>query len=987
MKIYSLNKISTSFKNFTLIFNIRSGTQMIKTFHFIFIIVIILFNLVYAGETGKLSGHVSDRTTKEALIGANIVIISRWESGVERKISNLLGSVTDKDGDYYILNIPPGIYNVRASFIGYKQEIVTKVSVDVDKTTAVDFTLVSEAIQSGEILITAYNPKKVEPDVTSTKSVYNISDIQSTAGISSISDVLELQADVIDDHFRGGRIGQSSYLIGGAPIVNPLSNQRSFSPMVTGLQQVEVYTSGFSAEYGNAQSGVVNMIPREGGETWETRLESSTVPPYYKTYNGSVYSESNLPFFNILNSDLTAWFANDPSIGKPLFTVPASIGAFNPLNLKDSLALCRLNQVMWLQSIRKVGLKYNNRFDYRLDFSTGGPIASGLKFFLAARQEVINPLIPTANPDLERQVITNITYDLNPYNKFKIDFILDTQFHNTLDGGGWQDWLFNPTLSVTKDEQTTKHYGIEWKHLFSYSTYVDLKFNLLNVLTKQSIELILDDQYSELYTKKLQWPDYTSAAQFATQKLQGTRGDQTLSSYDIQGSLNSQVNKFNLLKAGLQFTYYDLNVNREQSITSASTIQEVKFNNYPYEGALYLQNKMEYLGFIANIGLRLDLYDMNTDYYTDTYSPLRNPLRTSESGNDYYDKSRALRAHTKLFTKLQPRIGISFPLSETTVFHLNYGTFTQRPSFTQIFYNQVSHFGDIQFLGNPLLKPENTRAYDIGLVNAFPGIRVELSAYYKDITNLVQVSQYEDIKTTKYQTYTNRDYSDVKGFIINIDKTDGYFQGYIRYNFESAKGKNSTFLVSPVTYSEDPSTEKLADPRDVYLDYDRTHKAIANFRFATEKDDGFRIGKFYPLGNISVSVSMRVYSGRPYTFDASGQGLQYNMRAPWEYDLRMRIEKSVRFGHTDVLFYAEGFNLLNLPVYNYSVVFNDPNNTFNRDKYQKIADAERNHKKIEDPYEADIRWYDFWKPYTTDQSIRIYSNQPRYFRFGARFKF
>lgn len=949
---------------------------MRKAFHLIFVFLLLVSqsNLVFAGETGKIAGRVTDKTTKETLIGANIMIISKWESGVEKKISEQRGATTDIEGNYFILNISPGLYSVRASYIGYKQEVITQVRVDVDKSTVVDFALATEAIEGKEVLITAFSPKKVEPDITATKQVYNIIDVQSTAGVASITDILELQADVVDDHFRGGRIGQSTYLVGGASIVNPLSNQRSFSPIITGLQQVEVYTSGFSAEYGNAQSGVVNMIPREAGETWETRLEASTTPPFYKTFGGSVYDPENLPFYKILSGDPSAWFEIDPSIGKPAFTVPSSIlGAFNPLNLRDSLAVAKLVQTTWLQGIRKIGLNYKNQFDSRLDFSTGGPLADGVKLFVAARQEIVNEIIPTTNPDIARQVMSNITYEPSQNDKFKFDFILDLQSQNILDSG-WLDWVFNPTTSVTYRTMTTKHYGLNWTHLFTNATFMDIKLNLLNVLSDDDIEIVKDNQYSDDYNKLLQWPNYTDPSQHRIMGLQGSRGSQKLTTYDLQGSLSSQINKNNLLKTGIQFTYYDLNVDQQQSIASSATVQNIKFNNFPFEGALYLQNKMEFDGFIANIGLRFDFYDMNTDYYSDIYSPLRNPNRLTETGQDYYNRELAAKGNTKIYTKIQPRIGFSFPLSESSVFHLNYGTFTQRPSFTQVYYNQISNFNDIQFIGNPLLKPENTRAYDIGLVNAFPfGIRLETSAYYKDVTNLIEISNFEDAKTQKYKTYTNREYADIKGFLINLERSEGSLRGYIRYNYEAAKGKNSNDLSSPITYSEIQINNKLPDPEDVYLDYDRSHKAIANLSYRTSSKEGFSIGGIYPLERMSFSITIRVSSGRPYTYDASGQGLKYNMRTPTETELRARIEKTVRIGNTNVMFYAEGFNLLNEIIYNYSRVFGETGSNLNLTKWETDR--------------ANIRLYDEFKPYTSDQSINVISNQPRYFRFGIVFKF
>ncbi len=414
-----------------------------------------------------------------------------------------------------------------------------------------------------------------------------------------------------------------------------------------------------------------------------------------------------------------------------------------------------------------------------------------------------------------------------------------------------------------------------------------------------------------------------------------------------------------MLKAGVQFFYYDVDVDMDMNITTKGNYRNVKFNDFPFEGALYFQDKMEFAGMIANIGLRWDFYQLNTEYYGDTYSPLRQP--------DYKIK-------TKLFSRLQPRIGISFPVSERSVFHLNYGTFTQRPNFNQLFYNQITLNKDVDVLGNPALDPETTNAYDVGLVNGLPyGFRLDVSAYYKDVKNLVQSAYYKDKNFEEYRTYINRDYADIKGFHISLEKVGQGLQGYIRYNYEQAKGKSSNDLNAPVIYFENPDpaygSAKLPDPEDVFLDYDRTHKFLVNMRYTTSRDWGPSMWGFYPFSEFSLSATYRFMSGRPYTWDESGQGLKYNKRTPTENDLKMRLQKKIRFGETRMTLYFEGFNLLNDQVYHYSRTFDDERETARWEQGQNVL------------------IYNEYAPYTTSQAIYLLSNQPRHYRMGLIFEF
>lgn len=943
--------------------------------------------MLYAGETGKIAGKVVDKKTGEALPGANVMLTSVWSGSREVPIEKPMGAATNVNGEYFIINIPPGSYNIKVSYIGFKEEIRTKVKVQIDKTTRLNFQLQMKSLQGQEVVVTAFKPNTVEIDLTATKQSYQIDEIESIAGVADITDILELQADVVDDHFRGGRVGESLYLVSGANIVNPLNNERSFRPIVTGLQAVDVYTSGFSAEYGNAQSGVINMVTKEGKDKWESRFELSSTAPYYKTWGGSVYSTDNLMFYDALkNAD--EWLKENPTqpgkplwdmgYGTPVYLPPRVVWPPNPLNHQDSLKMATIGRDAWLMSFRDIGMKYKNTLDYRLDFTTGGPISKNAKIFIASRQNLVHPEVPTPNNDMERQVMSNLTFTPNQNDKYKLTFIFDSQFENDL-GSQWLRYMFDRTLSVGKIFTSTKQYGIEYKHVFSPSTFMDWKFKVLDILDQQRVELIRDDQFTEDYSSHRNWVDFTAPHRHQTGKMVDDRGDQKTSSYSLNGDITSQVNENNLLKTGIQFSYYNVGVDMDMNASNAGSYRKVNFSAYPYEGALYWQDKMEFEGLIANLGLRYDFYNLNTNYFADEFSPLRNPnydpsLPYLERGQ-YYDPNLAKKEKTKLYSRLQPRIGISFPVSENSVFHLNYGTFTQRPSFDQIFYSQVTMFNEIEVLGNPRLRPENTKAYDIGLVQGLPfGFYLDVSAYYKDVTDLIETAYFFDEQQSVYRTYKNRDYADIKGFHVNLEKKTGILLGYMRYNYESAKGKSSNDLDAPVSYFEKPAEGQepieLPEPEDVYLDYDRTHKAVFNIRLKSPRNFGMSIGNFKPFADLSVSTTLRLMSGRPYTWDATGRGLRFNQRSPFEKNMRMRIEKSFYLGSSRMTVYGEAFNILNDQVYNYSRTFRNDRNVV---KWEKDRE--------------NIQIYTEYPPYFTSQRLYILSSQPRHYRMGLIFYF
>jgi outer membrane receptor protein involved in Fe transport len=940
---------------------------------------LILLNLSYlhAGTTGKLAGTIYDTNSKDPLVGANILVEARWENNKEIPLKTPTGASTDLDGSYFIINLRPGDYTVRATYVGYRDEIKTRVRVDVDKTTRLDYELSEQLLETEEIVVTAYTSETVEKDITATKQVYNISEVQSIAGVNDISDILELQADVVDDHFRGGRVGESSYLLGGATIVNPLNNERAFNPIVTGLDQVEVYTSGFSAEYGNAQSGVVNMVTREGSQVWQTRLEVAGVLPHYKTWQGSPYTQENLVFSNLL-LDPEEWLKDNPQQpGKPLWDNGYGVNKYlpeppitwpppPPNTHEDSLRIAEFGRIMWLQSVRDIGMQYDNTVDYRLDLTTGGPLTRDIGMFIALRQNVVHPEVPTSEPDNNIQIMGNFTYSPNPNNKFKLSYLYDNAYINVI-GSNWERWMFDRTFSITKRKSSSYQTGLEYLHTFSPSYFSEFSFNYLTVNESDRIDLLAEGQLFEDYQNGRNWVDYTTPSNHRVGRLNDDRGDIWTNTYYIAGSFTGQVDRHNMLKAGMQFYYYDLRVDYQENVTNPGAVEFQNFGAFPWEGAVYLQDKMEFEGMVANIGLRFDFYQLNTNYYTDPFNPLLDP-----------DAQEA----TKLYTRLQPRVGFSFPVSTLTVFHLNYGTFTQRPSFNQLYFNNVNNDqGVIRVLelGNPQLKPENTKTYDLGIVHRLAsGVQLDISAYYKDVKDLIQTAFFVNKGGEAYTTFVNLDYADIKGFHFSLEKNTQKLRGYIRYNYEIATGKSSNASnldVAPIfSESGDALIEGQSErfPEDVLLDYDRSHKAVFNIRYVTSPNEGVEFLGFKPFSDMSISTTYRFVSGRPYTWDVSGQGLKFNQRSPNENDWRLRIEKSFGIGKTRLTAYVEGLNLLNEYWWQYSRTFNNDRNIV---RWETL------------PNNNDVLVDDEYAPYMRRQDVYLLRNSPRHWRIGVILKF
>jgi outer membrane receptor for ferrienterochelin and colicin len=232
------------------------------------LLLFITSQFIFAGTTGKLSGSVKDAQTGEPLVGANIIIV-----GTD------YGAATNVDGNFVILNIPPGNYSVKISYIGYQTSLVTDVQIIVDQTTLLPITLTHESIEVEEVIVTASTPM-VQRDVTSSVSVIRRDQIEALP-VSTFTDLLSLQAGVVETgsnnlHIRGGRSNEVAYLVDGVYVKDPLLGGLSLEIGNDAIQEMSLLSGTFNAEYGNALSGVVNIVTRDGDEDFTGKFEGRT---------------------------------------------------------------------------------------------------------------------------------------------------------------------------------------------------------------------------------------------------------------------------------------------------------------------------------------------------------------------------------------------------------------------------------------------------------------------------------------------------------------------------------------------------------------------------------------------------------------------------------------------------------------------------------------------------------------------------------------
>ena len=210
-----------------------------------FIFIIFLVNSIFAGTTGKITGRVVDENTGEPLIGANVLIKD-----------TPYGASTDLDGYYVILNIAPGSYTIQAMYIGYNTQEITEVNVSIDLTTKIDINLSETTLETSETITVVAQREAIRKDLTATTAVVGDKEIEALP-VTEVSEVLSLQAGYVDGHMRGGRTGEIAYWIDGIPVTDAYDGQAVVDVNKDLVQELQVVSGAFNAEYGNAMSGIV----------------------------------------------------------------------------------------------------------------------------------------------------------------------------------------------------------------------------------------------------------------------------------------------------------------------------------------------------------------------------------------------------------------------------------------------------------------------------------------------------------------------------------------------------------------------------------------------------------------------------------------------------------------------------------------------------------------------------------------------------------
>ncbi len=921
--------------------------------------VLVIVSPVWSGTTGKIAGTVIDKTTSETLPGVNVIVMG-----------TSLGASTDISGQYTILEVPPGTYKLRISMIGYTQVLVEDVIVNIDQTARVDVSLQPQAVQAGEVVVTAEH-RLIKPDVATSITTVTAQQAEQLPAVNAMS-VLGLQAGIQGGFsgplgygggisIRGVGGDQILFNVDGTTLRDPRNNDPEERISLSDVKEISVERGGFNAEYGQVRGGVVNVVTREGDKgVYSGRFQLRVAPPQPKYWLAPGVYDLNNPMSFALRP------AYDPAVcwtgtlngNWDYYTrqeYPSFVG-WDQISQQLNASGYDLTPVEAQREFEYETRKAqpNNQPDYDIDAGFGGPVPvvsdalGNLRFFASYRSNRTMLLWPMSRPDYRDYDGTfQLNSDITPTMKLQINGLYAQTLteRSNWDGGGASSFNYfypqspSDVLNVlgTVDDES---------YLFNY--YSDYSFSLTdirnwNVSAKFTHTLGADTYYEVLLQRYTVRYNTGLAAQRDTSSkvevlpglfedsfpfgfsspsiglfLSSTlysraRDNSFVTTQSAKFDLTSQINFENLVKAGIEFDYNDLNFDYGIINTQAGPNvygSRTQLQVFPYRGAAYVQDKLETKEFTMNAGLRLDLADANTHWWD------VNPF----NGVFFNPPDSATLANTNLPTTpskmeldLEPRLGISHPISENAKLFFNYGWFRELPIYESMFRLSRSQLDVMSSFGNPNLILAKTVSYELGVDYALGDEYLfSAAAYYNDVTNQQDVVNYISTSGFSYQESSANSYADNKGVELTLRKASGdWVNGFVNYTYQVNTGghfgESNLYdnLLQQTIYND--NTTNLYQNRPIPAPFAR-----ANVNFMTPSDLGPQVVGNHILGAWMLNVVLDWQAGYWITWNPNNiLNIASNVQVTDYFNAYLRLQKTVSFGRASLQLFMDMNNIFN----------------------------------------------------------------------------
>ncbi|GJQ62668.1 MAG: hypothetical protein SCALA702_17210 [Melioribacteraceae bacterium] len=855
----------------------------------------ILLAVLFAGslfaQTGKIAGTVIDGETGEGLPFANVLI-----DGTS------LGAATDLEGNFTILNVKPGVYSVTASIVGFQKQTITDTRVNSDFTTRLEFELTTGSIEMEAVIVQGERNPLIRQDLTN-PTVAITGETIDELPVDQISDVIRMQAGVAvgNDgqlHFRGGYGNEVAYTLNGVSLNDPYGNNRSIGLATNAVQEVSVSTGTFSAEYGNALSGVVNYITREGDDDYTFSIRG---------YGGDYITSRTDLFENIDDIDPLNRTRGEFTFGGP-FPLLRGLNMFFS-GVYENYGGLRYGRRIYSPTDSYILANEFDPDDARLGSST--------------EPYYFNPYDPNSNglPTGDGEYVAmntsenfnlqgNISYRFTPTLKLKYEAVFN---QGESDGGGnwgYFESKYNPD-GRGKSYSTGIHNALEFTHTVSQNVFYTLKGSYT---INEGKYYLFEDFNDPGYLPGLYAGRTLSNTSFLTggtdnyrfnreTKAMGLKGDmvaQLWNSHEIKLGFEARTFKMNVESYSIEFGKFDANSPDNFGTLNVSDMFDPNtqiirripstpnlytyYEREPTTFAVYLRDKIElHKSLILNAGIRYEYFDPNA-LYNDNIST---EYQEQKEGEFTQNLKEASVKHM-----ISPRFSVSYPITDQGIIRFSYGHFYQNGSLASLYRNPnfyASLGSSSPSFGNPDVEPQKSIQYEMGLLQGLTeDLRLEFTGYYKDVTDYIYTSTIFTEQGKEFRLLTNLAYSNVRGVTLSLFKRRGaesMFQMGLDYTFQIAEG-NRTEPSEDLFYSE--ASGKSSETYLVPLSFDRAHIINATVNLIDPN-------------NWSLGLVGYLQTGTPYTPSLPAQlsAITYEQNSaarPIQYNLDLKFEKYFTFG-------------------------------------------------------------------------------------------
>jgi len=857
---------------------------------FFFLMILILqFSFISGQTTGKISGKVVDASTNEPLVGTNVIVME-----------TNMGASTDGNGDYFIINLKPGNYDIKASMMGYDPMIIKDVRVSVNRTTYVNFELKQGMIE-GEAVVVEAQTIHTKRDQTST--VKNVSsDVIELLPVEDMGSIVSMQAGVVNGHFRGGRNTEVSYMIDGMQVDDAFGGEgRAVEIEKEAISDLEVITGTFNAEYGKAMSGIVNAVTKTGSNEFHGGI-SGALSNYYTTHNNI--------FIGLKPGEINRNQDYKINLSGPI--IKDHLHFFANYRYRDNKN--------HLNGIRR--FEVDNLSDY-----------SGENESQWYTEKTGDSAYVPMDRDIMQSLMAKVTTRL--FSKINLSLLY------TMNNDEWND--YDHAFKYNPDGMGTAHrnsnmLALNWNHSISEKLFYVMKYQRME---NNFGWYVYEDPHDSRYVHDIYLTNYGPG--FFTGGQQKGHTQRDMIQDNLKFDITWQITKHHKIKTGVQYIQHDLN-NKYRTILNKyrntdkegefywttlddgslkikydssyvpvtlpdSTVYSDIYHVKPKEFSAYIQDELSFGDLVMNIGLRYDRFDPSTEVPTQWRNPDNslffpkvdengNPV-LDENGNEIPDPERMSDyVPADIKNQLSPRLGLSYTLAKTAVLHFSYGHFFQNPQMSAMYQNHSylippSDFGTI--LGNPNIKAEKTVQYEVGLwqqLNDY--MDVDVALFYRDIYDLLSTKVVSTYNQIQYGLYTNKDYGNVRGLELKYNMFWDNITAMVNYTLQYTRGvaDNPTQTFTRAGNSMDPI------PKLIPMNWDQRHTFNVSLGYNTEKFGGTMIvyynsGTPYTWDPIEESVLSRVNLYNNNAWQPAGTSVDfngyYNLKLAGDLNLRLTL--------------------------------------------------------------------------------------------------